>query len=71
VGRNDKVEDIPEITPEMIEAGEEVLRQIEIWPPDRAHDLAIGVYQAMSLRRPPQIRPRKHRAKGRLRNGNQ
>jgi hypothetical protein len=41
-----------EITPEMIAAGEEVLRQIEIWPPDRALDLAIEVYQAMHLHRP-------------------
>jgi len=28
------------------------LRQIEIWPPDRAHDLVIEVYRAMALRRP-------------------
>jgi hypothetical protein len=44
-----ETDEIPvEITPEMIEAGAEVLCGADIWPPDRRRDWAIEVYRAMA-----------------------
>lgn len=46
-----------EITPEMIDAGEEALIGAEIWPPDHRRDFAVWVYRAMVACNPKARRP--------------
>ncbi len=41
-----------EITPEMIEAGEDALLGADIWPLDHRRDLAVEVYRAMCRQKP-------------------
>ena len=67
-GAPNETDEIPvEITPEMIEAGAEVLCGADIWPPDRRRDWAIEVYRAMaaldgSRRNPSPVRSPKEQS---------